>query len=239
MSYLEARSNHRVELIIFDCDGVLIDSEMIAATALSEALAEDGVHLQPMELARRYVGISDKDTLAALRAEHAEVSPRCEDRYRELVQAKLDAELVAIEGIRDVLKAIESAGIQCCVASSSSLDRLHRTLGKVGLLPCFGEKIFSSSQVPRGKPAPDLFLFAAARCEVAPDRCLVIEDSPAGITAAVAASMTVAGFCGAAHCGPDHAARLQGLGASHTFGRWDADDFLNWLNRFDKAPISA
>jgi beta-phosphoglucomutase-like phosphatase (HAD superfamily) len=144
---LDVHRNCRIELIIFDCDGVPIDSEMIAATALSAALAEDGVHLPPSELARRFVGISDKDTLAALRAEHTGITLHCESRYRELAQARFDAELVAIEGIRDVLRALESSGVQCCVASSSSLDRLHLTLGKVGLLPYFGGKVFSSSQV--------------------------------------------------------------------------------------------
>jgi beta-phosphoglucomutase-like phosphatase (HAD superfamily) len=96
-----------------------------------------------------------------------------------------------------------------CVASSSAPGQIRRKLELIGLLKYFGEKLFSATMVARGKPAPDLFLYAAQRLATAPDRCLVIEDSPAGIDAALCAGMTPIGFCGGSHCGPEHAARLQ------------------------------
>jgi beta-phosphoglucomutase-like phosphatase (HAD superfamily) len=100
-----------------------------------------------------------------------------------------------------------------CVASSSSLEQIRQKLDLTDLLRCFGENLFSATMVARGKPAPDLFLYAAQRLTTAPDRCLVVEDSPAGIDAALAAGMTAIGFFGGSHCGPEHGARLQKHGA--------------------------
>ena len=101
-----------------------------------------------------------------------------------------------------------------CVASSSTPDQISRKLDLTGLLPRFGDNLFSATMVARGKPAPDLFLFAAREMGAAPERCLVVEDSPAGIAAALAAGMTAIGFCGGSHCGPDHGVRLEACGAA-------------------------
>ena len=110
--------------------------------------------------------------------------------------------------------ALDSLTLPVCVASSSNLAQIRQKLGITGLLERFGEHLFSAAMVARGKPAPDLFLYAAQYLMTAPDRCLVIEDSPAGIDAALAAGMTAIGFSGGSHCGPEHGARLQKHGAA-------------------------
>src|ERR1700736_1698025 len=119
--------------------------------------------------------------------------------------------LAASEGIAE---AVDSLTLPICVASSSSLEQIRKKLEITGLLGRFGEHLFSATMVARGKPAPDLFLYAAQNLMTAPDRCLVIEDSPAGIDAALAAAMTAIGFSGGSHCGPEHGVRLQRHGAA-------------------------
>src|SRR5580704_9110736 len=111
-------------------------------------------------------------------------------------------------------RSARSLTLPICVASSSSVAQIRQKLGITGLLERFGEHLFSAAMVARGKPAPDLFLYAAQRLATVPDRCLVIEDSPAGIDAALAAGMTAIGFSGGSHCGPEHGGRLQKHGAA-------------------------
>jgi HAD superfamily hydrolase (TIGR01509 family) len=135
------------------------------------------------------------------------------------IEALFEAELAATDGVAALVDALDCSK---CVASSSLPARLKHTLSLVGLYEKFAPHIFSSSQVERGKPAPDLFLFAAERIGVAPSRCLVIEDSVAGVQAARAAGMAVLGFCGGGHCGNGHADRLLREGASAAFGAMDA-----------------
>ena len=118
-------------------------------------------------------------------------------------------------GIHSVVRALTGPR---CVASGSAPERLRHSLGLTGLLPHFDPHIFSATQVARGKPAPDLFLFAAQRMQAATDACLVIEDSVAGVQAAVAAGMRVIGFTGGSHCRPDHADRLRAAGVSALCG---------------------
>jgi HAD superfamily hydrolase (TIGR01509 family) len=124
-------------------------------------------------------------------------------------------EALAMSGIHECLNDLRGAAI--CVASSSSPDMLEHLLRQASLWDRFAPHIFSAAEVKRGKPAPDLFLLAAQRMGIAPERCIVIEDSLAGITAAMAAAMTPVGFAGGCHCGPDHADKLRRTGARTVF----------------------
>ena len=128
-----------------------------------------------------------------------------------MIEAGFRQSLAPIEGVAE---ALDSLTLPICVASSSSVAQIRQKLEITGLLGRFSEHLFSATMVARGKPAPDLFLYAAQHLMTAPDRCLVIEDSPAGIDAALAAGMTAIGFSGGSHCGPEHGVRLQRHGAA-------------------------
>src|SRR5438270_8627700 len=151
------------QLVIFDCDGVLVDSEVIACRVDAACLTEIGIPITAEEVMERYVGISATSMFAEIEARHARRLP---SDFAEQVSARLaitfDAELAAIPGIETALARLSA---RRCVASSSAPERLRHTLRLVGLLPYFEPYIFSAAQVPRGKPAPDLFLFAAAQME--------------------------------------------------------------------------
>jgi HAD superfamily hydrolase (TIGR01509 family) len=199
------------ELIIFDCDGVLIDSEVIACRADAACFAEIGIAIPVEEILERYLGIS----MAAMRADiearyRRSLPPGFAETMRARVAATFEAELAPMDGVAAVLRALTP---RRCVASSSAPDRLRHSLSLARLLPCFEPHIFSATQVARGKPAPDLFLFAAASMRVPPETCVVVEDSIPGVQAAVAAGMRAVGFTGGAHCRPDHADRLRAAGA--------------------------
>lgn len=199
------------DLVIFDCDGVLIDSESIACRVDAECLTEIGFPTVADDVRSRYVGIGAAAMFADLEARHgrplpADFSAMIHDR----LERAFESELQAMAGIADVVDAIPCP---VCVASSSSPARLRHSLTLVGLHDRFAPNIFSGTQVPNGKPAPDLFLFAAARMGVAPAHCLVVEDSLAGVQAAVAAGMRVVGFTAGDHCGAGHGARLLETGA--------------------------
>lgn len=203
----------RFDLIIFDCDGVLIDSEHLAVRADVACLAEEGITLTEAEILSTYVGISVAEMAADLaRRLGRPVAGDFAERHHRKVSAIFEAELQAIPGIEAVLDEWRGAR---CVASSSTPARLKHALGLVGLYDRFAPHIFSAVQVERGKPALDLFLYAAARMGIEPKSCVVIEDSPAGVEAAVAAGMRVIGFTGGSHCTPGHATRLTERGAAH------------------------
>jgi HAD superfamily hydrolase (TIGR01509 family) len=201
----------RLDLVIFDCDGVLIDSELLSIRADRECLAECGIELSMEEILERYTGISFAGMVADLEARHGPLPADFADRHRRHLWPLFESELRAIPGVTDVLDALTC---RVCVASSGRPERLHHALSLVGLYDRFHPNIFSAVEVARGKPAPDLFLHAAARMGVPPERCVVIEDSLPGVTAAVAAGMTVIGFVGASHCRPGDAARLATQGAA-------------------------
>ena len=199
-------------LLIFDCDGVLIDSELIACRVSASCLAEIGIPITVEEIVERYVGISATAMLADLAARAGKPLPvGFADTVRLRLIRCFKSELVAMPGIGSVLAAINCP---VCVASSSAPERLRYSLSLVGLLSRFEPHIFSATQVARGKPAPDLFLFAAAQMGVDPRKCLVIEDSVAGVRAAAAAGMEVIGFAGGSHCRPGHSERLRDAGAA-------------------------
>jgi len=200
-----------VELIIFDCDGVLVDSEAIACQVDSRCLAEIGITMPAETIMDRYLGISAAAMCADIEQRYRYRLPEdFAETMRRRIAAAFEVELTAIPGIATVLDALPQ---RRCVASSSAPDRLRHSLSLTGLLGYFDPHVFSATQVARGKPAPDLFLFAADAMQTAPDRCVVIEDSVPGVQAAVAADMRVIGFTGGAHCRPGHADRLRAAGA--------------------------
>jgi HAD superfamily hydrolase (TIGR01509 family) len=203
------------ELVIFDCDGVLIDSEVIACRVDAQCLARIGVPASADDIMERYVGRSAAFMFADLESRHGVRLPA--DFARTLNDAlahAFETELKPMAGVKD---AIASLPCRSCVASSSAPERLFRSLQIAGLLFDFDPHVFSATQVARGKPAPDLFLFAAQQMNVPPAHCLVIEDSEAGIAAARAAGMRAFGFAGGSHCGPGHADVLRTAGADFVF----------------------
>ena len=200
------------ELIIFDCDGVLIDSEAIACRADSACLAEIGIAMSAEEIMDRYLGISAGTMCADIEQRHGRaLPPDFAETLRLRVAAAFEAELMPMAGVEAALDALPQ---RRCVASSSAPERLRHSLSLTGLLRWFEPHVFSATQVARGKPAPDLFLFAAASMQAEPAACVVIEDSVPGVQAAVAAGMRVIGFTGGGHCRPGHAERLLAAGAA-------------------------
>jgi HAD superfamily hydrolase (TIGR01509 family) len=203
------------QLLIFDCDGVLIDSETIACRVDAECFTEAGFPITAEDVNARFVGVSSAHMFSWMEAHHGRKLPAdFPQRLKARLQEAFARELRPMPGIVELLDSMPTAR---CVASSSYPDRLSFTLGRTGLLGHFAPHIFSASMVERGKPAPDLFLYAARQMGHAPQDCLVIEDSHAGVTAAHAAGMRVLGFVGGAHCRPDHGARLRDAGALDIF----------------------
>ena len=204
-----------IDLIIFDCDGVLVDSEVISCRSHARVLTRFGYPITSEQVFERFLGRSDKQAHAEVEAELGRALP---GEYHAALQDELyrtfEAELEAIAGVHE---ALDQVLLPACIASSGSHRRMKITLGRTRLFERFAPNIFSASEVAHGKPAPDLFLFAAQKMKVKPERCLVIEDSVSGITAARAAGMTVLGFHGGSHCTPGHAAMLQKAGAVTTF----------------------
>jgi HAD superfamily hydrolase (TIGR01509 family) len=203
------------DLVIFDCDGVLIDSEMLSVRADIECLAEHGIALSADEIMERYTGISMAGMLSDLEARFGRKLPEFADRHQDRLRLLFEQGLQPIPGIVEVL---DSLGSPSCVASSGTPERIKHALSFVGLLDRFHPHVFSAVEVRRGKPAPDLFLHAAVRMRVAPARCVVIEDSLPGVAAAVAAGMTAIGFTGGSHCRPAHDSRLLAQGAARVVG---------------------
>jgi len=215
--------------LICDCDGVLIDSEVISSRQEAEVLQSLGLSLSTEDVIRRFTGYSQKDIRRIIEHDFLVVLP---DNFEKIVSSRLNMalaeELVPIPGVKEALMSLR---LQTCVASSSSLARLQFTLNLAGLFDFFQRRIFSSSQVARGKPAPDLFLFAAREMGYAPAHCIVVEDSVAGVTAATSAGMTAIGFVGGSHCQPGDEARLRAAGASRVVSSWH--DLLHSLNHAD------
>lgn len=204
--------SHAFDLIIFDCDGVLVNSEEVANKVFANVLLEVcGIEFTLDDMFDTFVGHSRAQCLEKIEAlMGAPPPPELDQRYQEDINAALAESVQAIEGIETVLKALQ---LPYCVASSGSHDKMQMTLGKTGLIDFFDGKIFSTSDVERGKPHPDIYLHAAATMgSHDPARCLVIEDSPIGVTGAVSAGMQVFGF---AELMPAH--KLEASGAHRIF----------------------
>jgi HAD superfamily hydrolase (TIGR01509 family) len=202
-------------LVIFDCDGVLIDSEVLFGRVLGECLIGANFPITIDEAILLGFG-KNRFTLAAeIESRFGRSLPEgFFDIMRRGIDIAFERELRVIPGIEELLAALPG---RRCVASNSHLDRVRHALSISRLLPLFEPHIFSASQVERGKPAPDLFLFAAGELGVAPKDCLVVEDSTIGVEAAVAAGMPVLGFCGGSHCPAGHADQLTAAGCSRVF----------------------
>jgi HAD superfamily hydrolase (TIGR01509 family) len=205
-----------LELIIFDCDGVLVDSETIACRIVAECLARDGFSITWGDVAEQFVGVPDREMYAELERQHDRpIAPALRQRVTSEVRVALSNELEPTEGVHEALQSIET---RKCVASSSSAERVRACLQQTGLLDFFAPHIFTTNEVKRGKPAPDLFLHAAHQLQVAPGRCVVVEDSRAGVQAGRAAGMRVLGYTGASHCSDGHGEALRRDGAVTIFG---------------------
>jgi HAD superfamily hydrolase (TIGR01509 family) len=199
-------------MVVFDCDGVLVDSEVLACRVEAELLREVGVPVTAQEVAARYVGLSDAEMRALIEDEwDCVLPPTLMNEKAERLAEVLEAELEAVDGIAEVVAAVS---VPRCVASSSDPERIRRSLELTGLSRFFGSHLFSASMVARGKPAPDLFLLAAQAMNSPPNRSLVIEDSTHGVAAGVAAGMTVIGFTAGGHCTAGLADRLIQHGAA-------------------------
>ncbi len=198
-------------LLIFDCDGVLVDSERLACSALAELMTTLGHPMTTQEALLAFAGRSVKDVLK--RAEELLSRPVPEDMGEQAsarLKARLRNELKAIAGVQEAIAALP---YRRCVASSSELDRLKLSLEVSGLSPLFGDNVFSAAQVANGKPAPDLLLLAARCLGEEPSNCIVIEDTVPGVEAARAAGMAVIGFAGASHADSGLIHRLAAAGA--------------------------
>jgi HAD superfamily hydrolase (TIGR01509 family) len=198
-------------LTIFDCDGTLIDSEGIACSVCAEALRRIGVPYTTAEFAARYAGRPARETWAHVRETYGVTLPEgFNEAINREIHRRLDAGVQPVEGVRAAVLAIGGAR---CVASSTGTVQLNKNLVTAGLADLFAPHVFSVHQVRRGKPAPDVFLFAASQMGADPADCLVIEDTVAGVTAARRAGMAVLGFSGANHSGPGLEERLLAAGA--------------------------
>jgi HAD superfamily hydrolase (TIGR01509 family) len=217
-----------IGLVIFDCDGVLVDSELIACRAVSQCLAESGIHLSIAEVNDRYMGVSDVTMHKDLRNKFGAALP---EDFLNLLSSRIAQnfrqQLKPVEGVPEMLRALP---YPACVASSSAPERIERSLKLTGLIDFFGAHLFSAFQVQQGKPAPDLFLFAAAQMQVQPERCVVVEDAVPGIRAACFARMTALGFYGASHCPAGHEVSLLRAGAPAVFS--NMKDLLPTLAHF-------
>ncbi|MFF5138897.1 HAD family hydrolase [Streptomyces sp. NPDC013157] len=198
--------NSATELVIFDCDGVLVDSERLAVRVDSALITELGWPLTPRDIAQRFVGHSRQYMREQI--EHHLGRPLPDNWQGPFEQAYwdlIDKELTAVDGVREV---IEHLAVPYCVASNGSHYKMTRSLGRAGLLALFTGRMFSADDVARPKPAPDLHLHAAARMGVPPQHCVVIEDSPFGLEGARTAGMRTFGYTG----GVNTAEQLEGPG---------------------------
>jgi HAD superfamily hydrolase (TIGR01509 family) len=192
------------ELVIFDCDGVLVDSERLAIKIDVAVLAQLGWHLTEAEIIERFVGVSEARFRQEIESHLGRgLTDDWEQEFEPLYRNAFQAELRAVEGI---VEALDRIVLPTCVASSGSHEKMRFTLGLTGLYDRFSGRIFSATDVARGKPAPDLFLYAAERMGVAPEACVVVEDSAMGVAGARAAGMHVLAYAG----GVTKAAKLAG-----------------------------
>jgi beta-phosphoglucomutase-like phosphatase (HAD superfamily) len=185
-----------LELVIFDCDGVLVDSEPISNRVLAEALTAQGLPTTPEEALAEYKGLLLSDTVARAEAKLGRALPRgwVEAYERDRIEA-FRRELQPIAGAAAAVQRVIAAELAVCVASQGKLSKTRLTLGLTGLIYLFpGGALFSAYSVARGKPHPDLFLHAAKAMGAEPSRCVVVEDTPLGVQAAVSAGMHVLGF---------------------------------------------
>ncbi|MEM1159922.1 MAG: HAD family hydrolase [Pseudomonadota bacterium] len=221
-----------IDLVIFDCDGVLIDSEHLACAVDAELLTGIGYPMTGEDVASRFAGVPSGAMYAEIEADLGHPLPAgFADRVKSRVMDLYHTELQAIAGVAEALAALD---LPCCVASSSEPAKLALGLIETGLYSRLYPAIYSAALVQRGKPQPDLFLYAARQHQAEPRRCVVVEDSVAGVTAGVAAGMAVIGFTAGSHCPPDHADALRQAGARQIMT--DFSDLISMLDAAASAP---
>jgi HAD superfamily hydrolase (TIGR01509 family) len=200
-------------LIIFDCDGVLVDSETLENQIMAQCLTEIGLPLTGEQARKRYIGLSMKAVMDDVGGELGRALPEgWLSTFHARSHARLRSEIVAIAGVFEAIDALEAMGFATAVASSGEHEKMAITLGRTGLYERFKGRIFSAQDVAHGKPAPDVYLLAANTLGYAPETCFAVEDSPNGARAAVAAGMTTFGY--AAQIDP---ALLVAAGVNHVF----------------------
>jgi HAD superfamily hydrolase (TIGR01509 family) len=223
------------DLVIFDCDGVLVDSEVISCGTHAEVLTRHGYPITTEQVYDRFLGRSSHEARLEIERELGRALP---DDFEVQLQAEIYRGFRAtLRAIPSIEQALDGIAQPVCVASSGSPERIRTSLTLVNLYDRFAPHLFSARQVKHGKPAPDLFLFAAAQMQAVPARCLVIEDSVPGVIAGRAAGMTVLGFHGGGHCRPDAAAALRGAGAIATFDQMGRLPAL--INQIAPEPVTA
>jgi HAD superfamily hydrolase (TIGR01509 family) len=220
------------DAVIFDCDGVLVDSEILAVEVELALLGELGLPYEERAFKARFLGMHDLAFRDAIDADcRARTGAPLPAGFLDEVHAR--RRRAVSERLREVSGAAAAVGalaLPKAVASSTGAAFLQRKLALTGLWPLFDPHAYSADLVPNGKPAPDIFLYAAEAIGVAPARCLALEDSANGVRAAVAAGMTAWGFTGGGHCDDDTAAALIAAGAERVLAHWDeaADQFARW-----------
>jgi len=207
--------NATIDLVIFDCDGVLVDSEVISCRAHAEMLTRHGYPITSDQVLDRFLGVSDREARMMVEAELGRSLPA--DFEAQMKQAALQRYADDLQAIPHVCEAVAAIGLAKCVASSGTPEKIRHGLTWAGLYDQLAPHIFSATEVERGKPAPDLFLYAARQMATPAARCVVVEDSIPGIAAALAAGMPVFGFHGGSHCRPGYAETLRAAGALLTF----------------------
>ncbi len=208
-----------MDLLIFDCDGVLVDSEIIAQRVMERELTARLPGVDVAALVRSTDGMTTAAVLERAQAKSGRTLPATTlEDVRAAVDQALRVELKPLPGVRSALKAVSTLK---AVASNSALRRLRQSLNQARLTAVFGDRVFSADCVATPKPAPDLYLHTARTLGVDPAHCLVVEDSVIGVTAARLAGMTVIGFTGASHVAPDQGNRLRRVGASVVIDHMD------------------
>ncbi|MBC08269.1 MAG: hydrolase [Thalassospira sp.] len=202
-------------VVLFDCDGVLVNSEPISLATLVDVLEHFGAPLSLAEVSDRFTGRSSSAPIEYIKDQTGQdVTAAFKPYYYEMLFARYDRDLTKIDQIDDVLAALRARDIAFCISSSSSVERLEKTMQVTGLGPWFEGRVYSADFVQNGKPAPDLFLHAADGMGHAPEHTIVIEDSVAGVTAAQAAGMKCIGFVGGGHYADDRETASQRLYAA-------------------------
>lgn len=210
-----------IEAVIFDCDGVLVDSEVLALEIELAALAELGLAYEEGDYKARFMGMSTEAFYRAVDADHRAHHGRgLPEGFREACNARYRDAWHRLDEVPGARRAVEGVALPKAVASSSGEEALRRKLEKTALWPLFAPHVYSADHVAQAKPAPDLFLHAARALAVAPERCLVLEDSVNGIAAARAAGMTAWGFLGGGHMDAGVGARLTRAGAERLLRDW-------------------
>ena len=198
-------------MVIFDCNGVLVDSEPLATSIVSQEFMRAGFNLTPDIVARYFTGRRPADMFAEVEiAAGRKLPPGFAATVASATLRRFRAELRATAHMAQALSWLRGPK---CVASSASFDRIRVSLESTDLIRYFDPYLFSATEVRNGKPAPDLFLYAAGKMHVEPRACIVVEDSAVGVAAGVAAGMTVVGFVGGSHAGPRLTEQLRAAGA--------------------------